>query len=164
MQLSMQRKFIQILLMAIAVLLLSCRSAVAPETSFSTLTGQKITLSELRGKPVMVTFWATDCASCIKEIPHLMALYQQYHEKGLEIIAVAMAYDPPNHVLELSKSLQLPYHVALDMQAENAHAFGDVSLTPTTFLIAPDGSVVLQKTGLLDLNEVKNQLSIFIKG
>jgi peroxiredoxin len=135
-----------------------------PETTFSTITGKKITLRELRGKPVIVTFWATDCASCMKEIPQLIALYQQYHQQGLEIIAVAMAYDPPNHVLDMAKAQQLPYHVTLDMQAENAHVFGDVSLTPTTFLIAPDGTIVLQKTGLFDLINMKTQLSNFIKG
>lgn len=145
-------------------MLISCRSPIVPETTFSTITGKKIVLSELHGKPVIVTFWATDCASCIKEIPHLIELYQQYHDKGLEIIAVAMSYDPPNHVIDMSKARQLPYHVALDMQAENAHAFGDVSLTPTTFLIDPDGQIALQKTGLFDLTKIKTQLSNFIKG
>jgi thiol-disulfide isomerase/thioredoxin len=160
----MQRKLTHIVLIVLAVMLVSCRSDVVPGTTFSTITGKKITLHELRGKPVIVTFWATSCASCIKEIPHLIALYQQYHDKGLEIIAVAMAYDPPNHVLDMSKSLQLPYHVALDMQSENAHAFGDVSLTPTTFLIAPDGSIALHKTGLFDINEIKAQLLNFTQG
>jgi peroxiredoxin len=160
----MQRKLTHIFLIVITVMLISCRSHVAPETTFSTITGKKIVLSELRGKPVIVTFWATDCASCIQEIPHLIELYRQYHDKGLEIIAVAMAYNPPNHVLEFTKTQQLPYHVALDMQAENAHAFGDVSLTPTTFLIDPDGQIALQKTGLFDLTEIKTQLSTFTKG
>ena len=136
----------------------------APDAIFSTITGKKIALQYLYGKPVIVTFWATDCASCIKEIPHLIELYQQYHPKGLEIIAVAMSYDPPNHVIDMTKALQIPYHVALDMQAENAHAFGDISLTPTTFLIAPDGTIALQKTGLFDLNEMKTRISIFTKG
>lgn len=135
---------------------------VVPETTFSTITGKKIALHDLRGRPVIVTFWATDCASCIREIPHLVELYQQYHAKGLEIIAVAMAYDPPNHVIDMSKAQQLPYPVALDMQSENAHAFGDVSLTPTTFLIAPDGSIALQKTGLFELNDMKAQLSLIL--
>ncbi len=161
----MQRKLTHIfVLIVFTVMLISCRSDVAPETTFSTITGKKIVLAELRGKPVIVTFWATDCASCMKEIPHLIELYQQYHDKGLEIIAVAIAYDPPNHVLDMAKALQLPYHVALDMQSENAHAFGDVSLTPTTFLITPDGSIALQKTGLFDLNEIKKQLSTFTQG
>jgi peroxiredoxin len=160
----MQRKLTHIFLILITVILIGCSSHDAPETTFSIITGQKIALYELRGKPVIVTFWATDCASCMKEIPHLVELYRQYHDKGLEIIAVAMAYDPPNHVLEFTKTEQLPYHVALDMQAENAHAFGDVSLTPTTFLIAPDGQIALQKTGLFELTEIKTQLSTFIKG
>ncbi|MSP53869.1 MAG: TlpA family protein disulfide reductase [Gammaproteobacteria bacterium] len=164
MQNTMPRTLIYLFIIAISVILTSCRSDVTPETTFSTITGQKIVLSELRDKPVIVTFWATDCASCLKEIPHLIELYRQYHEQGLEIIAVAMAYDPPNHVIELSQAQQLPYHVALDLQAENAHAFGDVSLTPTTFLIAPDGTIILQKTGLFDMNEMKAQLSTFIKG
>jgi len=160
----MPRTLIYFLVIAISVILTSCGSHVAPETTFSTITGKKIALQDLRGKPVIVTFWATDCASCIKEIPHLIELYQQYHDEGLEIIAVAMAYDPPNHVLDMTKAQQLPYHVALDMQSENAHAFGDVSLTPTTFLIAPDGSIVLQKTGLFDLSEMNTQLSTYTKG
>lgn len=161
----MQRKLTHIfVLIVITIMLISCRSPIAPETTFSTITGKKIALHELRGKPVIVTFWATDCASCIQEIPHLIELYQQYHDKGLEIIAVAMSYNPPNHVIEMTKALQLPYHVALDMQAENAHAFGDVSLTPTTFLIAPNGQIALQKTGLFDLTEIKTQLSNFTKG
>lgn len=154
-----------IVLVVIAITVLNRGSTnTAPETTFSTITGKKIALHELRGKPVIVTFWATDCASCIKEIPHLIKLYQNYHDRGLEIIAVAMSYDPPNHVLDMTKALQLPYHVALDMQAENAHAFGDVSLTPTTFLITPDGNIALQKTGLFDLNEMNTQLSLFTKG
>ena len=160
----MQRKLTHIFLIVITVLLISCRSPIVPETTFSTITGEKIVLSELRGKPVIVTFWATDCASCIQEIPHLVELYRQYHDKGLEIIAVAMSYDPPNHVIDMSKAQQLPYNVALDMQAENAHAFGDVSLTPTTFLIAPNGRIALQKTGVVELTEIKTQLSNFTKG
>ncbi|MFI3188073.1 thioredoxin [Crenothrix sp. D3] len=160
----MQRKLTHIFLIVITVMLIGCHSPIVPETTFSTITGKKIVLSELHGKPVIVTFWATDCASCIQEIPHLIELYRQYHDNGLEIIAVAMAYDPPNHVIDMSKARQLPYHVALDMQAENAHAFGDVSLTPTTFLIDPDGQIALQKTGLFDLTKIKTQLSNFIKG
>ena len=160
----MLRILTYLLVIAITILLTSCRSSVVPDTTFSTIAGQKIVLSELRGKPIIVTFWATDCASCIKEIPQLIELYQRYHAKGLEIIAVAMAYDPPNHVIDMSKAQQLPYHVVLDMQSENAHAFGDVSLTPTTFLIAPDGSITLHKTGLFDMTEMNSQLSLFTRG
>lgn len=153
-----------VLVVIVSALINSVSTNAAPDVIFSTITGKKIALRDLRGKPIIVTFWATDCASCIKEIPHLIELYRQYHEQGLEIIAVAMAYDPPNRVIDMTHAQQLPYHVALDMQAENAHAFGDVSLTPTTFLIAPDGSIALQKTGLFDVTDIKTQLSHFTKG
>jgi peroxiredoxin len=140
------------------------RVAFAPEVTFTTITGQKIALKALRGKPVIVTFWATDCPACIKEIPHLIDLYSQYHEKGLEIIAVAMYYDPPSHVVAMTQARQLPYPVALDLTAGHAHAFGDVRLTPSTFLITPAGDIDLYKTGTFDLAEMQAHLETLIKG
>lgn len=136
----------------------------APDVTFTTLTGKKIALGALRGKPVIVTFWATDCPSCIKEVPHLLDLYARYHPQGLEIIAVAMYYDPPNHVVTMTGDLRLPYPVALDLKAGIAHAFGDVQLTPSTFLISPDGLIALKTTGVFDPAEMKTRIETFIKG
>jgi thiol-disulfide isomerase/thioredoxin len=131
---------------------------IPPSVEFATITGERITLKQLRGKVVIVTFWATDCASCLKEIPHLIDLYTRYHTRGLEIIAVAMSYNPPNHVLDMAHAKQLPYPIALDLYGDNSHAFGDVSLTPSTFLIAPDGSLVWQTVGQFSLNDMKTRL------
>ena len=139
-------------------------SSPAPDVTLTTITGKKIALKALRGKPVIVTFWATDCPGCIKEIPHLIDLYTHYHPQGLEIIAVAMAYDPPNHVIALTENLQLPYNIALDLNADIAHAFGDVQLTPSTFLISPRGLIVLQKTGVFDPAEMKTLIATLTKG
>ena len=136
----------------------------APDVTFSTITGKKINLKELSGKPVIVTFWATDCPGCIKEIPDLMDLYRQYHKQGLEIIAVNMYYDPPNHVIDLTDELKLPYHVALDLAAEHARVFGDVQLIPSTFLINPDGSFALKKTGAFDPAEITIHIQTSTKG
>lgn len=140
------------------------RLIAAPHVTFTTITGRKIELVKLQGKPVIVTFWATDCAACIKEIPHLIELYQQFHSQGLEIIAVAMYYDLPNHVVAMSKAKQLPYPVALDLKAEQANAFGQVSLIPTTFLISANGSIVMQKTGLIDITDMKLLIENLLKG
>lgn len=136
----------------------------APDTTFTTITGKKIALGALRGKPVLVTFWATDCPGCMEEIPHLIDLYESHHARGLEIIAVAMYYDPPNHVVTMTKDRALPYEVALDLQADHARAFGDVRLTPTTFLIAPDGSIALQKIGAFDPDDMKTRIEALLKG
>ncbi|MDD2659112.1 MAG: TlpA disulfide reductase family protein [Methylococcales bacterium] len=139
-------------------------STGAPDETFTTITGKKIALKDLRGKPVIVTFWATDCPGCMKEIPHLLDLYKQYHKQGLEIIAVAMYYDPPNHVVSMANDLQLPYDVALDLKTEHAHAFGDVQLIPSSFLISPDGLIDLKKTGSFDPVEMKSRIETFTLG
>jgi len=153
-----------VVLVFILVNVINRVSTKAPDVTFTTITGKKIALKELHGKPVIVTFWATDCPGCIKEIPHLIDLYSQYHQQGLEIIAVAMYYDPPNHVITMTEDLQLPYHVALDLQAEHAHAFGDVQLIPSTFLITPDGLIALKKTGAFDPAEIKTRIETLTKG
>ena len=130
----------------------------APDVAFMTITGEKILMQELSGHPVLVTFWATDCPSCIQEIPHLIKLHRDYVGQGLRIIAVAMYYDMPSRVVALTRAENLPYSVALDPLAELAKAFGDVRLTPTSFLIAPDGSIIMHKTGLLDFALVRSKV------
>ena len=134
------------------------------EVTFSTITGKKIPLKALKGKPVIVTFWATDCPECLKEIPILIDLYKKYHTKGLEIIAIAMHYDPPNHVINLSEALKLPYHLALDLTRETATAFGNIELTPSTFLIGPDSLINVKRVGAFDPVEIKTRIEILLKG
>ena len=126
-----------------------------PELGLTTLQGKQLRFAELRGRPVLVTFWSISCPSCIEDIAELTALYKALAGRGLEIIAIAMPYDPPSHVLALSRSRQIPYPVALDIRGEAARAFGDVHLTPTTFVIAPDGRVREQHTGALDVERVR---------
>ena len=133
-------------------------SSQAPNISLNTIDGEKIALQTLRGKPTLLTFWATDCPGCIKEIPHLKALHRDYTDKGVSIIAVAMYYDRPDNVIAMSKQKQLPYKIALDPMAEASKAFGDVRLTPTTFLIAPDGSIAMQKLGEFDEDDMRARL------
>jgi thiol-disulfide isomerase/thioredoxin len=130
-----------------------------PELHFSTITGKQFSLSSLRGKPVLVTFWATTCPACIKEMPQLIELYQQYHAKGLEIIAITMAYDPPNHVVEMTREKGLPYDVVLDLHSSYIQAFGNIQITPNNFLIMPDGTIGLHKLGLLDMEKMRALLN-----
>jgi peroxiredoxin len=131
---------------------------IAPNVFFKTIKGETISLAALQGKPVIITFWATDCASCLKEIPDLIKLHQQFNSQGLTIIAVAMYYDPPNHVLTMASEKQLPYAVALDPSAELSQAFGNVQFTPTTFLIDKTGAIVIKKIGLFSLPALQEWL------
>lgn len=130
----------------------------APAATFTTLDGRHLSLEQLRGKVVLVNFWATSCPGCIKEMPGMIEAYQQYRNRGFEIVAVAMSYDPPNYVANFVQTRQLPFPVALDVKGEHARAFGDVQLTPTSFLIGKDGSILDQKLGELDFAKLRAQL------
>lgn len=122
----------------------------APDVTFTTIHGKNIKLSELQGKVVLVNFWATDCPGCIAEMPQLIETYQQYHDRGFEIVAVAMSYDPPSQVLNYSTQKALPFPVMHDGFGEIATRFNDVSLTPTTFVIDKQGHVISHVVGELN--------------
>jgi peroxiredoxin len=130
------------------------RITPAPEVAFSTLEGEQLTIASLRGKVVLVNFWATSCVTCVKEMPKLIDTHRKYQARGFETLAVAMSYDPPNYVLAYTERNALPFKVALDAQGEIAKRFGDVRLTPTTFVIDKRGNIVKQYLGEPDFGEL----------
>lgn len=137
--------------------------AIAPEISLNIIDGRKIELRSLQGKPLLVTFWATTCATCIKEIPHLIKLYDEFAKEEFEILAIAMSYDPPNRVIELSKRKNIPYLVALDITGSAAKAFGDVQVTPGSFLIDVNGNIVQQKSGEINMDMLRTKVKALLK-
>ena len=77
----------------------------------------------------------------------MVQTYEKYKESGLEFIAVAMAYDPPNYVLNFVETRKLPFTIALDSRGELAHAFDDIKLTPTTLIIDKQGRIIKRYVG-----------------
>ncbi|HJV83331.1 TlpA disulfide reductase family protein [Noviherbaspirillum sp.] len=119
----------------------------APDVTFSSVNGEKISLRSLRGKVVMVNFWATSCTTCVKEMPEMVRTYNAFKDRGLDFVAVAMSYDPPNYVLNYAQTRQLPFKVALDTQGDIAKSFNDVKLTPTTYVIDKKGNIIKRYVG-----------------
>jgi len=119
----------------------------APDVTFIKLNGEKVSLKDLRGKVVMVNFWATSCTTCMGEMPQMVETYNKYHAQGLEFVAVAMSYDPPNYVVNYAQTRQLPFKVAMDADDSLVAAFGNVKLTPTTFVIDKEGKIVRRYIG-----------------
>ncbi|MFK5913966.1 MAG: TlpA disulfide reductase family protein [Woeseiaceae bacterium] len=130
----------------------------APDLTLQLIDGKKLKISDLKGQPVLITFWATSCPGCIKEMPHLIELYNELHNKGLEIIGIAMPHDRPDYVMEMVKRKKVPYPIALDLKSEAVTAFGRVSLTPTTFLIDDKGQIVKKKIGEIKLAVWKKRI------
>ncbi|MCK8517173.1 TlpA family protein disulfide reductase [Methylonatrum kenyense] len=131
----------------------------APDVTFTTLDGEEIRLSDRAGKPTLITFWATTCATCVQEMPYLKAMYEELGPRGLEIIGVAMDYDPIRDVERLVDARELNYRITHDSDGEIASAFGGVRLTPTTFLIGPRGDIVQRRLGLIDMERLHERVS-----
>lgn len=119
----------------------------APQVTFTTIQGEVIIPKDLDGKVTLVNFWATDCEPCLVELPRLAATYNRLRSLGLQTVAVAMAYDRPDRVIAYAQQHALPFKVAIDPQGEVARQFGDISFTPTTFLIDKHGRIVRRWQG-----------------
>ena len=127
----------------------------APTVRMTLLDGSHLDLASLRGHPVLVNFWATTCPGCVAEMPQLSKMYKELAPQGFKLIGVAMYYDPPTQVRAMRKARDISYPIALDDNAAISKAFGDVRLTPTSFLIDAQGRIVYQKLGNLDIPQLR---------
>jgi peroxiredoxin len=123
---------------------------VAPASTFTRLDGQQVSMQSLRGKVVMVNFWATSCTTCVAEMPQMIETYNKFKGQGMEFVAVAMSYDRPDYVVNYTQTRKLPFTVAYDASGAAAKAWGDVAMTPTTFVIGKDGAILKQYVGQPD--------------
>lgn len=130
----------------------------APNVTFTTIEGKKIRIAELKGKVVLVNFWATECRACIAEMPALVNIYNTYKPKGFEVIAVAMPYDPPAQVLNYATQKKLPFPVMMDGLGEIVVQFNDVSVTPTTYVYNKQGKLIQYTKGAINFRDLRKLL------
>ncbi len=123
------------------------KPASVHEVRFSTLTGGTFSTAEMRGKVVLVNFWATYCGSCIAEMPKFVETHKKFAARGYDTIAVAVRQDSPQRVAEFAATNNLPFRIALDSSGAAARQFGNVRITPTTFLIDREGRVLRRYIG-----------------
>lgn len=131
----------------------------APLVSFKTLKSETPLKLDQLSKPLLVSFWSTSCVVCLKEMPHLADVYEEFSPKGFEMVAVAMSFDQPSAVLELSEGADWPFLVALDLDNGVSEAFGEIKVTPTAFLIDRNGEIADQYVGAIDLKKFRKTLS-----
>ena len=121
---------------------------VAPaDVNFIGVHGDQFAMSSLKGKVVLVNFWATSCTVCVSEMPKMVETFERYRGQGLETVAVAMSYDPPDKVFAYAQQNKLPFRVTLDIFGKAVKAFGGVRGTPTTFLVDRSGKIVRRFEG-----------------
>jgi len=119
--------------------------------------------SDLQGQVTLVNFWATSCTTCVAEMPHMVETYEKYKGQGYSMLAVAMAYDPPSYVVNFAQTRQLPFDVAIDNTGAVAKSWGDVALTPTSYLVNKRGEIVKRYVGQPDFAELHQLIEKLLK-
>lgn len=131
----------------------------APDFKAATVAGAPFRLAELRGRAILLNFWATWCVSCRTEMPSLETLYRKYRDRGLEVVAVNLDVLSTAGVEEFLKQVPISFQIALDPSWSAARSYGVVGL-PTTFLIDRHGSVVAREVGARDWADALSESAV----
>jgi cytochrome c-type biogenesis protein len=142
-----------------------------PAVTFTDLQGANVSLGNLKGKVVLVNFWATWCDPCFAEIPTLITLQQKYGAKNFELLGVAMDDDGKSVVTPFvqtrkfdvqGQQLNMNYHIVLGND-DITSKFGGLLGYPTTIVISPDGKIDRKIVGALNLGDMENEIERLIR-
>ncbi len=131
-------------------------AAAAPEFTVNDLKGQPIDSKALRGKVVLVDFWATWCVPCESEIPHLVDWQKKYDAQGLQVVGLSMD-DTVSPVKIYVEKHKMEYPVAMADEKTIA-AFGGVLGLPVNIVIGRDGKQIVKHVGVTDINVLEQEV------
>jgi peroxiredoxin len=135
----------------------------APDFQLTDLDGKTVRLADLKGKAVLLNFWATWCPPCKVEIPWFVDLQKQYGPQGLQIVGVAMDEgNPRDAIAKFTREMGVNYTILLG-DDKIADAYGGVEALPTTFYIGRDGKIVSRAFGLVSHGEVEDNIRAALK-
>jgi thiol-disulfide isomerase/thioredoxin len=133
------------------------QSAPAPDFTLDSLEGKSMRLSDLRGKAVLLNFWATWCGPCKIEMPWFVELQNQYGSQGLQIVGVAMDDASKEDIAKFAKEMGVNYPVLIGKEAVG-DAYGGVPALPESFFIGRDGKIVDKIIGLRGKSEIEDSI------
>ena len=140
------------------LLLISGVASAAPGFSVTDMAGESHRLADYRGKWVLVNYWATWCPPCLEEIPDLVALYDERHDKDLMVIGVAMQYKSSKEVADYVDDMLMSYPIVLGDDKITAQ-IGSADVLPTTYIFNPEGKLVATRHGLITKAYVEHLIS-----
>jgi thiol-disulfide isomerase/thioredoxin len=133
----------------------AAKSAPAPDFTLQSLDGKNMTLSDLRGKAVLLNFWATWCGPCKIEMPWFVELQKEYGPQGLQVVGVAMDDSSKEDIAKFAKDMGVNYPVLLGKEAVG-DAYGGVPALPESFFIGRDGKIVDKIIGIKGKAEIED--------
>lgn len=147
-------------LFAACALTVSCsqkkQGKPAPEFALQALDGRSISLADLRGKTVLIDFWATWCAPCVRSMPHIQKVHENYRDQGLVVLAISS--EPPEEPRKFVKANGYTFTVLTDPGSKVGRAYG-VRNIPTTFIVDPEGMVSTRTVGYKPEAELREALA-----
>lgn len=156
MRMRLRNFFITIALISSFWTLSACSpsSSQLPDIDLTTIKNEKIKTQALNNQVTLVSFWATSCKSCVAEMPDLIKTYEKYHDKGFEVLAISMEYDPPAQLVAYTEQKALPFPVIHDSYGDIAAKFNGVNATPTAYLYDKAGKRVSKTIGILNFEKL----------
>lgn len=129
----------------------------APDFTLNTLDGKKMTLSDFRGKAVLLNFWATWCEPCKVEMPWFVDLQKKYASQGLQVVGVAMDDSSPADIESFAQKMGVNYPVLIGKEEVGAQ-YGGIEYLPSTFYIGRDGKILDHVFGLVSKSEIETDI------
>lgn len=127
----------------------------APQFSVRTMDGKWMRMSDLRGRPLVLDFWATWCAPCKTSMPHMSAIQSRYRNRGLVVLGFSMDDADPQTVRRFADRLGLTFRVAM-ADDKLLDAYGPIRALPTTIFIDRRGQIVRRVVGFLDAETMES--------
>lgn len=153
--------FALVTIVALSTLVCAQPTGKAPDFRLPTAEGKTVEMGKLRGKVVVVNFWATWCGPCVKEIPGFLEVYERYKGKGLEIVGVSLDNGGWNKVKPFAEKMKITYPVVIGDE-DIATAYGATQYIPTTVIVNKEGNIVTSHVGYMSKEDFESLIRKYL--
>ena len=127
-------------------------------SAFDLKTGDVVDIASYEGEPMLITFWSTDCPYCMKEMPIIEQIHQEYEGKGLKVIGVVPKKDNAKFAQKIADEKGISYTNLYDKKGNVAKAMNNTGLMPHTVLVSKSGEILMDKLGMFSKEDIEDKL------